>query len=458
MNKKQVTTEDLESLPAALDCERVVLGAVLLDNDAWQQVEERLHPDDFSVDSHQRIGRAMKRLREAGSAIDIITLSNYFIAQKELEAVGGISYLASLTEGLPLRPVIDDYIRILKDKSVLRRMMLVCSNVIQRASDQSETGLEILGDLTQEIERMAEPMKESNAGPVGSFIAEAHANFQREYREKITPCIPSGIDWFDSKAGGYRLSRITLICARPNVGKTPIAIQSLAHVCSTGRRGVFFSLEQDKEEALRSFLPWVTSLPARACSRPELQTPDQNAEAQKGFDALLEWDLHIYDGDMDVDRICWVIDRETRDSKEVLFVIDHFGKIAGGNAKDTRSKYNENSERLRKKIKKKKTAALLELCQLRKVNREFWNKPPVPDDIKETGNLYEDAYACIFLHRAVSEESQKMSKETHINLSKLRAGGSTGSTKGKFSTRRLEFITQAELELPQDDDEDYFAN
>ncbi|MDE2102766.1 MAG: hypothetical protein KGL39_36310 [Patescibacteria group bacterium] len=450
------TTSLDAGLPSAVEAERTVLGAVLLDNECWLQIEAKLRPDDFSLDSHKRIGSAMKRLRESGSAIDIITLGEYLKNTKGVDAVGGFSYLASLTEGLPLRPAIDDYVRILKDKSVLRQVMLSCSAAIARAQDQSESGLSILSDLAGQVEAMAEPMKESNAGPLRNFIVEAQINFQREYTERITPCIPSGIDWLDRKAGGYRLGRISLVGARPNVGKTPWGIQSLAHACMNGRRGVFFSLEQDKEEALRSFLPWVTTLPARVCSRPELQTAEQNAEAGRGFEALLDWDLHIYDGEMDAEQICWVMDRETRDEKQVLFVLDHFGKIAGGNVKDTRARYNENSERLRKNIKKKKNAALLELCQLRKVNREFWNKPPIPDDLKETGNLYEDAYLAILIHRAISEDDQRMSKDALINLCKLRAGGSTGSTTGKFSTRRLEFITQAELEMPQDD-EDYFA-
>ena len=98
-------------LPANVDAEKTILGAILLDNAAHAEAAEKLQPDDFSLDSHRRIFQRMGELLTAQRAVDIVTLSNELTRTKEIEAVGGVAYLASLTEGLPRRPVIEEYVR-----------------------------------------------------------------------------------------------------------------------------------------------------------------------------------------------------------------------------------------------------------------------------------------------------------------------------------------------------------
>src|SRR5215472_7249663 len=132
-------------LPANIDAERTILGAILLDNAAHSEAAEKLESDDFSLDSHRRIFQRMSELMDSQRAVDIVTLAEELARHKEVESVGGVAYLASLTEGLPRRPVIDEYIRIVKDKSLLRRLMGICSAAIARAADQSETALEVIG-------------------------------------------------------------------------------------------------------------------------------------------------------------------------------------------------------------------------------------------------------------------------------------------------------------------------
>lgn len=109
-------------LPANIDAEKTILGAILLDNAAHSEAAEKLTEEDFSLDSHRRIFMRMNELMDAQRAVDIVTLANELARNKEVEAIGGVAYLASLTEGLPRRPVIEEYIRIVKDKSLLRRV------------------------------------------------------------------------------------------------------------------------------------------------------------------------------------------------------------------------------------------------------------------------------------------------------------------------------------------------
>ena len=143
-------------LPANVDAEKTILGAILLDNAAHAEAAEILEADDFSLDSHRRIYLRMSELIDAQRAVDIVTLANELTRYKEIEAVGGVAYLASLTEGLPRRPVIEDYIRIVKDKSLLRKLMLICSAAIARAADQSDPAIGVLDETEGKLLEVSE--------------------------------------------------------------------------------------------------------------------------------------------------------------------------------------------------------------------------------------------------------------------------------------------------------------
>jgi hypothetical protein len=152
--KKQAALPELSldsGLPANVDAEKTILGAVLLDNAALKEISTTVDYEDFSLDSHRRIFHRMIELYESGQSVDIVTLANLLAQKKEVESVGGIAYIASLTEGLPRRPVIDEYVRIIADKSLLRKMMLVCSATIARAADQSEGAPEILAEMQTKL-------------------------------------------------------------------------------------------------------------------------------------------------------------------------------------------------------------------------------------------------------------------------------------------------------------------
>jgi replicative DNA helicase len=136
-----------ETLPASTHAERTILGAILLDNAAHTEAVETLTEDDFSLESHRRIFLRMTELMNENHAVDIVTLSEKLAFYKERDSIGGVAYLASLTEGLPRRPRIKEYIAIVKEKAKLRRIMLVCSAAIAQAADQSTTASDIVEQL-----------------------------------------------------------------------------------------------------------------------------------------------------------------------------------------------------------------------------------------------------------------------------------------------------------------------
>jgi len=439
-------------LPSNIDAEQTILGAILLDNAAWNEVREHLRPDDFSLDSHKRISFRMSQLLKRDSAVDIVTLANELARNKEVESIGGVAYLASLTENLPRRPVIEEYVRIVKDKSLLRKLMVVCSNAIARAADQSETALEVLGSVEKQLETIAESSPLSKDAAIEAFFIQSLDKANDRYKSKVAPRIPTGNAWIDAKIGGILHGYYTIVAARPKVGKSSFGDTTIAYNCQRGTKVVKISLEVDRDTSLYNLVPHVVALPNIVCVRQELQTSEQNRLFNEGMSHILEhWNLKIYEGDIDCDETCWIIDRETKGSdEEVLFVLDHFGLMveAGkSSAGKIRESYVTDSGRLRRKLYGKRTA-MLALFQLNEVPREYADKLPRAADIGESKKPLQDCAACILLHRYQDKETLKMTKKANVNLALVRNGGAPGNVDGEFDTRKLEFLTQPEIEYP----------
>src|SRR5436305_6040726 len=137
------------SLPANVEAERSILGAILLDNFAYNQAAEHLRIEDFSLDSHRRIYSRMVDLSESSRPIDMITLIEELDRHKDLQAIGDVPYVSSLLDGVPDRPSIEHYVKIVRDKAILRGLIHVANNAIAKASEQADSADEILNEAEE---------------------------------------------------------------------------------------------------------------------------------------------------------------------------------------------------------------------------------------------------------------------------------------------------------------------
>src|SRR5271166_4737153 len=244
------------TLPANVEAERSILGAILLDNLAYNEAAEHLKPEDFSLDSHRRVFTRMVDLAESSRPIDMITLVEELDRRKELEAIGDVGYISGLVDGVPDRPSIEHYIKIVRDKALLRGLIHAANAAIARAADQSDAAEEVLGDAEAAIFQLSEKR-------IGRGLTGFHEIFQEHYGslddllkrgQRITG-LETHYEDLDNLTSGFQRSDLVIIAARPSMGKTAFAL-NIAENCAVKDKKVVavFSLEMSSEALLLRLL------------------------------------------------------------------------------------------------------------------------------------------------------------------------------------------------------------
>src|ERR1700680_4653150 len=218
-------------LPVNLDAERFVLGAILMDDALYIQVAGSLEAEDFSLEKHRRIFLRMGELYERGERIDRVTVANELMKQNQLESVDGVSYLVSLDKGLPALANLDSYVRIVKDKAVLRRIIFTSQKLIDRCIIGEEEPDQILASAEESLLKLGE-----------SRAQDALINPQRILQEfegginafldpsKRIKGLGTGFLKLDEMTGGLHPGELVILAARPSMGKTALALNVAQHV------------------------------------------------------------------------------------------------------------------------------------------------------------------------------------------------------------------------------------
>jgi replicative DNA helicase len=424
-------------LPANVDAEKTILGAILLDNAAHSEVAEKIDADDFSLDSHRRIFLRMTELMDAQRAVDIVTLSNELARYKEVESVGGVAYLASLTEGLPRRPVIEEYIRIVKDKSLLRRLMLICSSAIARAADQGETALEVLGAAETQLMEVSEKGITHGLQSLDLIVQNSFGSIDNLYKQsREVTGVATGFTDFDRMTSGLQKGELIIIAARPSMGKTALAINMAQNAAILTQSTVaIFSLEMSKESLLRRMLASQAWVDQRKLQTGFLGREDQ-VKLERALEQLIESRLFIDDSaGISLSEMRAKARRLKQNAGGLdLIVVDYLQLMsatlpsAGGKRHENRTQEVSAISRGLKALAKELDVPVVALSQLSRASeRRGDDKRPMLSDLRESGSIEQDADVVAFIHReAYYNRSEDMSEadkaKSEIIVAKQRNG------------------------------------
>jgi len=244
------------TLPANIDAERSILGAILLDNFAYNEAAEHLKADDFSLDAHRRIYARMMDLAESSRPIDLVTLAEELDRKRELQSIGDVSYLSALLDGIPDRPSIEHYVTIVRDKAMLRNLIHAANSAIARATEQADPASEILDSAEAALFQISEQRIGRGFTGIQEIIRDSFGSVDAllQRGQRITG-LETHYERLDEMTSGFQPADLVIIAGRPSMGKTAFAMNIAENVSILSQKVVgVFSLEMSREALLGRLL------------------------------------------------------------------------------------------------------------------------------------------------------------------------------------------------------------
>jgi len=423
--------------PASVHAEMTILGGMLVEPVAIVDATMLLKADDFALDSHRRIYTAMLVLAEAGHAVDIVTVSEELRRRKELDSIGGVPYLASLSEGLPRKLSIESYVRIVRDKSLMRQLMEVCDKGMVEAADQSQLALDVLNTVGIRLSEIAEHAVTGGFSDITAIVKESFGSIDALYEQgrEVTGLATHYIE-FDRMTSGLQESELIIIAARPSMGKTAWAINIAENAAVRGDKVVaVFSLEMSKSSLLRRMLASQALVNSKAIQTGMLMRDDR-AKLVQGLERLMESKIFIDDtpGITLAEMRAKARRLKQQHGKLDLIVIDYLQLMtgsAGANQKGFENRTQEVSAISRglKALAKEMKVPVVALSQLSRASEQRGgDKKPLLSDLRESGSIEQDADVVCFIHREeyYDRDNEDVKGKAEIIIAKQR-NGPTGS-------------------------------
>jgi replicative DNA helicase len=439
----------VSSLPANVEAERSILGAILLDNHAYYEAAEHLAREDFSLDSHRRIYARMVDLAESSRAIDQITLIEELRRAKELEAVGDVGYVASLLDGVPDRPSIEHYIKIVRDKALLRGLMHAANAALARAAEQSDPAEEILNDAEAAIFGLSEKRIGRGFMGVQEIVKESFGSVDAllQRGQRITGLATHYAD-LDEKTSGLQRSDLVIIAARPSMGKTAFALNIAENAAIKDQKVVgVFSLEMSKEALLQRLLCSVALVDSHRFRTGSLWQ-DDTRKISRALEQLSHAPVYIDDTPGISLSEMRAKARRLRQSvgQLDLIIVDYLQLMSGGGKRfENRTQEVSAISRGLKALAKELQVPVVALSQLSRApeSRGGDHRPQLAD-LRESGSIEQDADLVMFIFREeVYKDDPELQGRAEIIIAKQR-NGPTGKVNMAFlkSSTRFESLAQ----------------
>ncbi|TCP52542.1 primary replicative DNA helicase [Tumebacillus sp. BK434] len=431
--------------PQNVEAEQAVLGAVLISNEALITVSELLAPEDFYRKTHQMIFEAILRIAEKGSPVDMVTLTTDLQNQGLIDEVGGVQYLASLSHSVPTAVNADHYATIVKEKSVMRRLI----NTATKIAATGYTGADVT-EVIDEAERSI--LQISQAGSVSkgfTHVKDVLLNtFERIeflYNNKggVTG-IPSGYPDLDKMTSGFHGSELIILAARPAVGKTAFALNVAQNIAvRAGEPVAIFSLEMGAEQLVQRMLCAEANIDAGKM-RTGFLDEDDWPKLTMAVGTLSEAPIFVDDTPgitvTEIRAKCRRLKAE-QGGKLGMVMIDYLQLIQGRGRGDNRQQEVSEISRTLKLIARELNVPVIALSQLSRSVESRQDKRPMMSDLRESGSIEQDADIVAFLYRDDYYNPESERKNIiEIIIAKQRSGP-TGTVELVFLKNFNKFVS-----------------
>jgi replicative DNA helicase len=402
-----MSTRDLtlqKGLPANVEAEKLVLGSILLDDTNFLLAAGQISADDFAIEKHRRIFAAMGSLNEKGERIDRVTVANELMRNGQLESVDGLAYLVSLDDGLPQIYNLESYVRIVKDKALLRSMILNAQRLIDRCTLDQEEPEMILGDAEESLLRLSEGKKREDLMNPGQILER----YQGGVSAFLDPSrrvkgLSTGFRKFDEMTSGLHAGELIILAARPSMGKTALALNIAQHVAShpnIRKTVAVFSLEMSRELLLTRMICAAARVDQQKYRLGYLNQ-EERRQLQIHAAELAEAPIFIDDtAGINLMDAHAKLRRLKAEHGLGLVVIDYLQLMSSRGRVENRNQEVSALSRGLKLLAKEMQAPFLVLSQLSRATEQRQGDPiPQLSDLRDSGSIEQDADLVMFIYR-----------------------------------------------------------
>jgi replicative DNA helicase len=429
--------------PHSAEAERAVLGGILVNNENLSTVLSVISPEDFYKESNRRIIEKIIALVDKGVRVDLLSLSEELQRSGDLEEIGGASYVSSLLDGVPKSSNVEYYAKIIKEKALLRRLILSSAKTISSSYEQKEDADEILNEAQAAIVEVAEQRVKAGFVPVGHLTRptlEMIARFA-ERREAVTG-VPSGFRDLDNLTSGFQKSEFVVVAARPSMGKTALCLNISQHVgLHTDYAVGFFSMEMAKEQILIRMLCADSQLDIKRVrtgfiNEREFEKLKLSAEAISQARIFLDETpgLTVMEVKAKARRL------KMEGNLDVVF-IDYIQLMRPGGRFENRNQEMAFISRSLKELSKELQIPVVGISQLSRAPEKGRREPrPQLSDLRESGAIEQDADVVIFIYRpeVYQPKDETLRGLAEVNVAKQR-NGPTDTIKLAFINKYARF-------------------
>ena len=416
----------MEQIPANIEAEQAVLGTIFFENYMMKTITDKLVESDFYYPAHQTIFSAMKELYYQGVSIDYLTITDYLENTSQIAKVGGIEYITELANTVPSTANFLDYIDIVKDKAVLRKLQDTCNAILEK-SKQVDNTVEFIDDVEKQILQVT---KERRSSDFIGISAVAHETMDSIAKQAQNRADITGLDTKFHELNKYTLglqpSDLIILAARPSVGKTAFALNLALNIGNLKEKPhvAFFSLEMGNEQLVMRLLSCQGQVDNTSLRKGDLNPQDWE-RLQHAAKALENTNLYFDDsGTVKVTELRSKCRKLKQEDKLDLVIIDYLQLLSGsGEYKGNRVQEVSEISRILKEMARELKVPVVALSQLSRNLEKRENKRPIMVDLRESGSIEQDADIIIFLYNP-SEQDQDESNRNHVNfdIAKNRSG------------------------------------
>jgi replicative DNA helicase len=445
------------AVPHNLEAERALLGSILLDNGALNLALEVVSKDDFFSEAHRTTFEKMLDLSEKNCTIDLVTLSEELAKDGLIEKAGGAAYLAALTDGVPIgtSAAVSEYSRIVKEKSLIRRLINASNNVISRCLEGTDDP-ETLIDLAQsQVFDLAEQKVVSGFSNVRDIVKSSFGTIDVLFdRGQRVTGIETGFVDLDNLTSGLQPGEMIIVAGRPSLGKTALALNVAAYAAIEKKKVVgFFSLEMAKESLVIRLLCSEARIDSHKLRTGFSSREDWN-KMTRALGRLAEAPLYVEDTPaLSIMQIRAKARRLKAEKALDLLIVDYLQLVTGHGRFENRTQEVSYISRGLKSIAKELRVPVVAVSQLSRAPEQRPGQRPQLSDLRESGSIEQDSDVVIFIfreRRAAEEaegETDRRGVETKLIIGKQR-NGPTGEVPVIFQKAYARFENKAYEEQP----------